>query len=63
MGAASVEELMDDIEQRAEDRLKLLQVLESAEMMRVTRDAIVNWIEEDQRREREIFGALSRGAA
>jgi hypothetical protein len=63
MGASSVAELMTDMEQRAEDRMGLLQVLESAEMMHVTREAITQWLEEDRQREREIFGALSRRAA
>lgn len=58
MGDATVAELMDDMERRAEERIGLLRVLESAQMMRVTREAIVSWIEEERRREREMFGAL-----
>jgi len=60
MGDVTVNELMDDMEQRAEERLELLQVLDTAKMMRVTRDAIVTWIEDERRRERELFSALSR---
>lgn len=60
MGDVAVAELMDHMEQRAEERLKLLHVLDTANMMRVTRDAIIAWIEDDRRREREMFGALSR---
>lgn len=55
-----VNEVMDDMERNAEDRLKLLHVLNTAQMMRVTREAIIAWIEEERRREREVFGALSR---
>jgi hypothetical protein len=60
MGDASTLELMDDIEQRADERIKLLHVLEQAQMMNVTREAIVSWIERERSREREMFGALSR---
>jgi hypothetical protein len=60
MGDASTVELMDDIEQRADERIKLLHVLEQAQMMTVTREAIVSWIEREHSREREMFGALSR---
>lgn len=60
MGDVTVNELMDDMEQRAEERLELLHVLDTAKMMRVTREAIVAWIEDERRREREVFAALSR---
>jgi len=60
MGEVAVNELMNDMEQRAEVRLKLLQVLDTAKMMRVTREAIVAWIEDERRRERELFGGMSR---
>lgn len=60
MGNVAVNELMDDVEQRAEERLKLLHVLDTARMMRVTREAIVAWIEAERRKEREAFGALGR---
>jgi len=60
MGHATVNELMDDVEQKAEDRLGLLHVLNNAQMMRVTREAIVAWIEEERLRERELFGAPSQ---
>lgn len=63
MGEVTVDELMDDIEKRAEERLSLLHVLDTAKMMRVTRDAIVAWIEDERRREREVFGALSGRSA
>lgn len=53
-----VDELMNDIEQRAEVTLALLRVLETAEMMSVTRGAILNWIEEGLRGERARFQAL-----
>ena len=56
MGTMDVEELMDDMEQRAEDRLKLLHVLENAQMMQVTREAIVAWIEDQRARDRLAFG-------
>ena len=62
MGDRTVDELMDEIEERAEDRLKLLHVLDSAQMMRVTREAILAWMEEERHRERERFGALSRNS-
>ena len=60
MGDAAVLEVMDEMEQRAEERIGLLNVLENAEMMSVTREAIVSWIEEERFREREMFGALGR---
>jgi hypothetical protein len=59
MGDARVLELMDDMEQRAEERIGLLRTLENAEMMAVTREAIVSWIEQERSREREMFGALT----
>ena len=63
MSELTVEELMDDMEQRAEDRLKLLHVLQNAEMMQVTREAISNWIEQQRDLERQAFGALTTGLA
>jgi hypothetical protein len=60
MGDAAVLEVMDEMEQRAEERIGLLNVLENAQMMSVTREAIVSWIEEERSREREMFGALGR---
>jgi hypothetical protein len=63
MSELTVDEVMDDMEQRAEDRLQLLHVLENAKMMQVTRQAICAWIEEQQTIERQTFGALSAGAA
>jgi hypothetical protein len=60
MGDAAVLEVMDEMEQRAEERIGLLNVLENAQMMSVTREAIVSWIEEERSREREVFGALGR---
>ena len=60
MGDVAVNELMDDMELRAEERLKLLHVLDTANMMRVTREAIVAWIEDERRRERELFGGMGR---
>lgn len=63
MGELTVDEVMEDMEQRAEERMELLQVLENAQMMQVTREAIVSWIEEQQAIERQTFGAFSAGAA
>ena len=60
MGDVAVTDLMDEMEQHAEERLGLLHVLDTATMMGVTREAIVAWIEDERRREREVFGALSR---
>jgi hypothetical protein len=60
MGDAKVIEVMDDMEQRADERIGLLDVLENAQMMGVTREAIVSWIEQERWREREMFAALSR---
>lgn len=51
---------MDAIEERAEANLLVLSVLDTAQMMRVTREAIVDWIEEERRRERHRFQALGR---
>ena len=62
MSELTVDEVMDDMEQRAEDRLRLLHVLENAEMMQVTREAITNWIEQQRDLERQSFGALTTGA-
>ena len=62
MGTTDVEELMDDMEQRAEERLNLLHVLENAQMMQVTREAIVAWIEEQRARDRLAFGVIGSGA-
>ncbi len=56
-------EVMDELEEQAEDRLRLLHVVDTAPMMRVTREAIIDWIEEERQREREAFQALRRGAS
>jgi hypothetical protein len=53
-----VRDVMDAIEERAESTLQVLAVLESAQMMRVTREAIVASLEEEQRQERDRFQAL-----
>jgi hypothetical protein len=58
MGDAPVDEVMDAMEERAESTLQVLAVLDSAEMMRVTREAIVASLEEEQRHERDRFRAL-----
>lgn len=63
MREPSLDEVMDQLEEQAEDRLKLLQVVDCAPMMHVTREAILDWIEEERRREREDFGALGSGIA
>ena len=60
MGEAPVSKVMDAIEERAESTLQVLAVLESAQMMRVTRQAIVESLEEEQRHERARFQALRR---
>jgi hypothetical protein len=60
MADANVLELMDDMERRADERIGLLRALENAQMMAVTREAIVSWIEQQRSREREMFGALAR---
>lgn len=57
---SNVKDLMDAMEERAETNLQLLSVLGSAQMMRVTREAIINWIEDERRRERRWFQALCR---
>jgi len=49
---------MDAFEERAESTLQVLAALESAQMMRVTREAIVASLEEEQRQERERFRLL-----
>ncbi len=58
MAETPVSEVMDAIEERAESTLQLLAVLESAQMMRVTRQAIVESLEEERRQERDRFQAL-----
>lgn len=62
MQEQTLDEIMDEIEEQAEDRLKLLRVVDTAPMMRVTREAILDWMEEERRRERETFGALAQGS-
>ena len=62
MGDLAVDKVMDVMEERAESTLQLLAVLESAQMMRVTREAIVASLEEEQRQERDRFRALSQVA-
>ena len=57
MGDTTVE-LMDDMERRADERIGLLHALNHADMMLVTREAIISWIEEERSRERATFGAL-----
>ena len=51
-------DVMDAMEERAESTLQVLAVLETAQMMRVTREAIVASLEEEQRHERDRFRAL-----
>ena len=63
MRDAPVSEVMDAIEERAESTLQVLAVLESAQMMRVTRQAILESLEEERRRERDRFQALRRTGA
>ena len=58
MEEPSASEAMDAIEERAESTLEVLAVLESAQMMRVTREAIVASLEEEQQQERDRFRAL-----
>lgn len=58
MRNAHVDEVMDAMEERAESTLQVLAALESAQMMRVTREAIVASLEEEQRHERDRFRAL-----
>lgn len=58
LGDAPMSEVMDTMEQRAESTLQVLAVLETAQMMRVTREAIVASLAEEQRLEREWFRAL-----
>lgn len=53
-----VSQVMDALEERAEDNLRVLSALERAHMMRVTREAILTSMDEEQRRERERFRAL-----
>ena len=60
MGEPPVTEVMDAMEERAESTLQLLAVLESAQMMRVTREAILASLEEERRQERDRFEALGR---
>lgn len=58
MGEVPVSHVMDALEERAEASLRVLEALESAHMMRVTREAILASLDDEQRRERERFGAL-----
>lgn len=58
MEEPAVIEMMDVIEQHAESTLELLAVLQSAQMMQVTREAILASLEEERRQERERFQAL-----
>ena len=51
-------DVMDAMEERAESTLQVLAVLETAQMMRVTRQTIVASLEEEQRLERDWFKAL-----
>ncbi len=53
-----VSEVMDTIAERAEDTLRVLDVLENAEMMQVTRRAILASLDEERRWERDRFEAL-----
>lgn len=55
---APVTEVMDAIEERAESTLQVLAVLDSARMMRVTRETILASLEEERRQERDRFEAL-----
>ena len=63
MGDPRVSEAMDAIEEHSESTLQVLAVLDSAEMMRVTRETIVASLEEERRQERARFEALRRTAA
>ena len=62
--APPVTEVMDAIEERAESTLEVLAVLDSAQMMRVTRETILASLEQERRQERDRFEALRhlRGA-
>lgn len=57
-GEAPLRDVMDAMEERAESTLQVLAVLESAQMMRVTREAIVASLDEERRQERDRFEAL-----
>lgn len=63
MGERTVDEVMDKLEEQADGRLKLLHVVDTAPMMHVTREAILDWIEEERQRERAVFGAVARGSS
>ena len=60
MGDMSVSDVMDAMEERAESTLHLLAVLESAQMMQITRKTIVESLDEEQRQERDRFRALGQ---
>lgn len=60
MGEQPVTEVMDAMEERAESTLLLLDALEKARMMRVTREAIISSLEEERRHERDRFRALGQ---
>lgn len=62
MESAPVSQAMDAIEERAESTLQVLAVLQTAQMMRVTREAIVESLEEEQKQERDRFHALRDAA-
>lgn len=62
MEGVAVRDVMDAFEERAESTLQVLAVLESARMMRVTRETIIASLEAEQRHERDRFEALRETA-
>jgi len=62
MGEVHMQQVMDAMEERAESTLQVLAVLENAQMMRVTREAILESLEDERRRERDRFAALRQTA-
>ena len=59
----AVSEVMDAMEERAESTLQVLAALERAQMMQVTREAILATLEAERREERDRFEALLRETA
>ncbi len=55
--------LMDAMEERAERTLDVLEALDKARMMRVTREAIVHALDEELREERDRFRMLASSPA
>lgn len=60
MGEPQLTDVMDAMEERAESTLLLLDALERAQMMQVTREAIITSLEEERRQERDRFRALGQ---